>query len=104
MTTDVNALVSAFNGMTDRESVAHQLKHWVEGMPLHNPVRDECCPDFSCCNGGNMMPPEVRQRFADAHASGDEAAQWEILSMGLGMLTADMDVNVHIAGESPVEH
>jgi hypothetical protein len=23
---------------------------WVAGMPFHNRIDDECCPDFSCCH------------------------------------------------------
>jgi hypothetical protein len=28
-----------------------QLYKWVNGNPIHNDVDNECCPDFSCCNG-----------------------------------------------------
>lgn len=42
-----------------------QLSEWVDGHPLHNYVRDECCPDFSCC-GGTMLGLEDRKRFASA--------------------------------------
>lgn len=34
----------------DRESVDEQGKAWVDGNPMHNTYRDECTPDFSCCN------------------------------------------------------
>ena len=35
-----------FKGMTKKESSTYQLSDWVEGRSLHNPIRDECCPDF----------------------------------------------------------
>jgi len=96
--------MSEFDGMTDRGSVAHQLKRWVEGKPLHNTIRNECCPDFSCCNGGNIMPVEVRQKFQMAVEEGDKEAEMNILGMGLSGLFNSSDVTVHIAGEDTNEH
>jgi len=90
-----------FDGMSDRESVAHQLKHWVNGVPLHNTIRDECCPDFSCCNGGKIMPVELRKRFEEAVNSGDKSVKMEILGMGLSSLLADTEINVFIVGDKP---
>lgn len=29
--------------------VRAQLLSWAMGNPYHEPVNDECCPDFSCC-------------------------------------------------------
>ncbi len=26
-----------------------QLEAWVEGRVYHEPINDECAPDFSCC-------------------------------------------------------
>lgn len=26
-----------------------QLTLWVIGVNIHNPITDECTPDFSCC-------------------------------------------------------
>ena len=103
-TNDVERLVSAFDGMTDRESVSHQVKHWAAGTPLHNTVRDECCPDFSCCNGGKMMTEAARQKLLQAHESGDDEAVQNICMMGLGGLVADIEAKVYIAGEDQTEH
>lgn len=94
----------SFYGMTDRESVSHQLKHWVKGTPLHNTIRDECCPDFSCCNGGNIMPVEARKSLANAYSEGDESAVQKICMFGLSGLTTDMGVKVHISGDDNVKH
>lgn len=33
----------------DRASCNIQLILWVIGINIHNPIRDECTPDFSCC-------------------------------------------------------
>lgn len=90
-----------FNGMSDRESVAHQLKHWVNGVPLHNTIRDECCPDFSCCSGGKIMPIVVREKFNQAVCDDDITTQMQILNMALSFAFADADVNVHIIGDKP---
>jgi len=104
----IDELKSQFNSMSDRESVAHQLKHWVDGIPLHNTVRDECCPDFSCCNGGNIMSVELRKRFEEAANNDDRSVQTQIMGMALSglitYLTSDTGVKVHIAGEDPTEN
>ena len=77
--------------MTPKE----QLEEWVNGNPIHNQERDECCPDFSCC-GGNMAPKIERERFAKAFYDGDESLQMEMLMMFLG--NAFSDKNIYIAG------
>lgn len=93
-----------FEGMTDDESIDYQVHQWLEGRPLHNPIRGECCPDFSCCNGGKILPREVRERFVEAYTSGDNKTQYEILGMGLSGLAASMGKDIHIAGESGTIH
>lgn len=40
-----------------------QLALWVAGDARCPSDRDECCPDFGCCNPTLLSPPEVRQRF-----------------------------------------
>lgn len=75
--------------------VSKQLDEWVKGNPIHNQDRDECCPDFSCCNG-NMAPEEERKRFAKAHYEGDEETKKEMLMMFLG--NAFSDKNIYFAG------
>lgn len=30
-------------------SIERQGVLWINGVSTHNYVRDECCPDFSCC-------------------------------------------------------
>lgn len=42
-----------------------QLDLWVAGKPVHNDEREECCPDFSCCNPRLLAPIEMRQMFRD---------------------------------------
>jgi hypothetical protein len=100
----INKAKWAFESMSDSESVAHQLKHWVDGIPLHNTVRDECCPDFSCCSGGEIIPIDIRKRFEKAVNDDDKSAQWEILGMALSAVFADKEVDVHIAGENPTKN
>ena len=97
----VDAIVSTFSGMTDRESVNYQIKQWVAGNPVHNPIRDECCPDFSCCNG-KIASVEQRERFAKAVVEKDERTQMEMLGMFLG--SAFSDEKIYVAGlEIPSE-
>lgn len=94
-------LKKAFIGMSDRESATHQVTYWEQGIPLHNPVRDECCPDFSCC-GSPMMPQEARTRLLEAYVNGEHETVEKICMMGLAGITAEM--NVDIAGEDPTEN
>jgi hypothetical protein len=92
-----NSQVSVFDGMSGKEAAAYQLSEWVKGNPLHNPIRDECCPDFSCCRGKECMADkETRQRFAKADAEGDEPTRMEMLMMFLGNAFADQ--NVYVVG------
>lgn len=71
--------------LTDRESSEIQLRLWVDGVSIYNRIRDECCPDFSCCNPGLIAAPALRQAFADA---GDELRH-EMLGMFLGAMLND---------------
>ena len=45
-------------------TVAEQLALWVKGESVHNPTRDECCPDFSCCQPELLADLETRRAFA----------------------------------------
>lgn len=41
-----------------------QLMEWLAGRPIHNPIDNECCPDFSCCRGvAHMAPLHLREMF-----------------------------------------
>ena len=77
-------------------TIDEQLTEWVKGNPIHNDSRDECCPDFSCCNG-NIAPLDVRKRFAKAVREGDEETKMQMLMMFLG--NAFSDKNIYIAGD-----
>ena len=33
-----------------------QMEKWLAGHPEHNTERDECCPDFSCCQPHLLAP------------------------------------------------
>ena len=39
-----------------------QMLSWAEGRPYHEPVNDECCPDFSCCVAG-MFTEDAADRW-----------------------------------------
>jgi hypothetical protein len=40
-----------------------QLAMWVRGQSVHDTERDECCPDFSCCNPELLAAKEEREHF-----------------------------------------
>lgn len=85
-----------------------QLALWVQGQNVHNDERGECCPDFACCQPNNHMTPEQRLRFQKAYQEGDEATQWEFLTMTLGGAVQSLapSLTVHLAGQpiDPTEH
>ena len=80
---------------------SEQLVEWVNGNPIHNAARDECCPDFSCCTG-RIAPVDERERFAKAFFDGDEEVQLSMLMMFLG--AAFSEENIYIAGDKAVEN
>lgn len=43
-----------------------QLDLWVDGISVHNPDGDECCPDFSCC-GTPIVDKGTRLQFKNAN-------------------------------------
>ena len=61
-----------------RENAAQQLREWVQGNPVHNPLSPlgdrpieyggECCPDFSCCVP-SIMEKDPNKRMHDALAA-----------------------------------
>lgn len=96
---DKDEVLEAYTGMTYRESVDHQVKYWAKGIPTHNPVGDECCPDFSCCCPDLLANDEARRRFLIASDSGDDELKTQML---MGFLGAAFDGHsIHIAGDSP---
>jgi len=60
-------------------TVEEQLENWVNGVSLHNDDRDECCPDFSCCNPDMHTPKEDRELFVKAYRSGNEEVVHKML-------------------------
>lgn len=70
---------------------SEQLERWVLGESVHNPERDECCPDFSCCRSMLLWGEEQRKEFRDRPDLRDG-----MLMMSLGALLCDS--NVHVTG------
>ena len=62
------------------DGIQEQLDAWVNGEPHHNMARDECCPDFSCCQPELLAPKDVRLEFAEA----TESKRHAMLGMFLG--------------------
>lgn len=42
-------MIKIHDWLLDRVSLYYQMWLWVFGKSTHNTLRDECCPDFSCC-------------------------------------------------------
>lgn len=68
-----------------------QLERWVKGDSVHNIDRDECCPDFSCCQNHYKATDDERRLFRDR-----PELRYEML---MGFLSgAFANWNVHVAG------
>lgn len=74
-----------------------QLAQWVNGISIHNHDRDECCPDFSCCQPELLATQEERTLFSSRPDAKDS-----MLMMFLGRALSAMPkkVKVHIAGDA----
>ncbi len=72
-----------------------QKRRWVAGESVHNDERDECCPDFSCCNVELLAPQEEREKFGEA----TEDLRSAMLSVFLGRMLAAEGVQAYIAGD-----
>ena len=77
-----------------------QLELWLEGNPVHNEDRDECCPDFSCCRGdGYIASREVREIFVAAFRSGNTRVTDRLLMQFLSDAAAALtDKKVYVVG------
>ena len=42
-------MIKIHDWLLDKCSVYYQMWLWVFGKSTHNTLRDECCPDGSCC-------------------------------------------------------
>ena len=74
-----------------------QLDLWIEGKSVHNKERDECCPDFSCCEPSLLAPKEARIAFKKAN----EETRMGMLGVFLSgaVSKAAEEARVYIAGE-----
>lgn len=47
-----------------------QVNDWVRGASIHNLTRDECTPDFSCCQPDLQTDQVIRTAFKNANEAG----------------------------------
>ena len=66
-----------------------QLALWVQGINKHNDERDECCPDFACCQTSNHWPIELRLTFQKLYDEGGSEAIEPMLMMSIRSLIGD---------------
>ncbi len=76
-----------------------QLAEWVKGNSIHNHTRDECCPDFSCCEPSLLADQKTRQVFVD----GDYKVRYQMLMMFLSVGCSAMtgSKEIYVAGNTP---
>jgi len=73
-----------------------QLEYWEKGIPIHNKEKNECCPDFSCCEPTLLAPEHERKAFVKAFKKGDTATMHIMLIKFLGR--AISSPQVYVAG------
>ena len=56
-----------------------QVNLWVKGHSMHNPVTEDCCPDFSCCIPSIETPLETKLQYQEALENDDEPAMRRLL-------------------------
>ena len=83
-------------------TISEQVARWVAGESVHNAARDECCPDFSCCQPEMQWAEPRRREFQEACLAGDDE---KVEGMLFGALTRaiaelDGDARVHVAGSA----
>lgn len=61
MEDDMRALSLKQNRPAYLRRVRAQTLAWINGRPYHDPVTDECCPDFSCCEPA-LFTKDAEQR------------------------------------------
>ena len=77
-------------------SIRQQLESWVNGESIHNDERNECCPDFSCCNKSIRTPEDIRVLFFNAYHKGNSRLVNRMLMQFLG--GGFSEENIYIAG------
>jgi hypothetical protein len=81
-----------------RASLKAQEESWLAGEPKHNHFKNECCPDFSCCEPSLLWPLEKRQLFVDSNEDARLELMFGSLFDAIALATKGKDTNVHIAG------
>ena len=67
-----------FKGLDEDQSIQLQLEQWVKGKSIHNPVRGECCPDFSCCHPEALADAATREAFIRADRGRKNGVPWNV--------------------------
>lgn len=71
-----------------------QLNEWVNGNSIHNHERDECCPDFSCCQSHYMASEAEKALFRDRPDLRHEM----LMGFLSAAINARVDASIHVAG------
>ena len=73
-----------------------QLVEWLRGNPRHNVFRNECCPDFSCCQPNLLWCLKQRREFVEA--SDEKREQMLFISLGSALEELGKRDSTYIAG------
>lgn len=91
-------LLKGFEGLTEGASIDYQLDNWVKGVPLHNPIRDECCPDFSCCKPELLVDEDTRIKYKEYVDQGNDLQASELLGSFLSRAVSSIQGVEVVAG------
>jgi len=83
-----------------------QLELWLKGDSIHNKDKNECCPDFSCCNKKMKTDYKIRKLFYDAYHRKDYKVV-DVLLMGFlsdAISTMNLKKKIYMAGQVDIPH
>jgi hypothetical protein len=73
-----------------------QLELWVQGQNVHNVERNECCPDFACCQPNNHFSIEARKKFLHLYKTEGLKACLPLMAMAMEGALAGAGINARV--------
>lgn len=85
------------------ENAGEQISDWLAGKPWHNHLRNECCPDFSCCKPELLAPLHERKAFCRLDEDGRLAMLQVFLERALNLAASESgkDAETCVIGIEP---
>lgn len=79
-----------------------QIEKWAAGESIHNPDRNECCPDFSCCFPELKWTNSTREQYLHHARKNDRGRLRMLLVSSLKTLASSIDREVKVINSDPL--